>query len=246
MALQRIDEMSEPPVVGRFYLVPTVHYEYYRLVEAWPVIGPKHEDAEHFKFPWQHFHIDGRFLTVRQRRYIDRWGRSEGWAHSIGSSPLNIREPWGTVRPHPEPVWLRKKCLSARVEYPWGDQPAVRNLGSIHAADKLRCGPHGWICPHRGAHLGSIAPDADVPAARTAVALRHGSRRMTVIRLRNDPPELVRERLRVGGRWCKFKARTGGAFVDRVSMAGEIVVAQLSTGEIVAASSVEPAAANDR
>ena len=39
---QRIDELREPPVVGRFYLVPTVRYPYFReKLEDWPVLGTR-------------------------------------------------------------------------------------------------------------------------------------------------------------------------------------------------------------
>lgn len=162
MTLQRIDEMSEPPVVGRFYLVPTCRYEYYRRTDLWPVIGPRHEDAEIFNFPHQHYHVDGRFLTARQRTYLNRWGRhGDDWVGTIGAAPLNVREEWsGKVRPHPPLTWERRRCSDARVSYPWGGQPAVKKLRAHHATDKLHCGDHGWICPHRGAHLGSVAPDA--------------------------------------------------------------------------------------
>lgn len=61
------------------------------------------------------------------------------------------------------------------------------------------------------------------------------------MRLRDDPIELVRERQRLQGRWCKYRDRKGGAFCDAVRLLDGKVVAAMSDAQIVPSEAVEPA-----
>ena len=70
--MERVDELTEPPVPGRYYLVPTVKIAYHGVLAAWPVIGPEHTDPAFFNFPHHHYHIDARFLSRRLRLCIER------------------------------------------------------------------------------------------------------------------------------------------------------------------------------
>ena len=104
MALQRITHLTAPPVVGRWYLVPTVTYQWLddELLRPWPVFLPKHQDGEHFNFHWPHYHVDPRFLVgplwrramTAGRRYEDDV-RSDATAYQFcQSAPLmRLRNP---------------------------------------------------------------------------------------------------------------------------------------------------------
>ncbi|MFY0539938.1 sigma factor-like helix-turn-helix DNA-binding protein [Nannocystis pusilla] len=70
-----VDTLEGPPELGRVYLVPCVyidpaaHVGYAGLLKGWwPVIGPRHEDAEIVGFEPMHWHFDYRFLSDTQYR----------------------------------------------------------------------------------------------------------------------------------------------------------------------------------
>jgi len=157
--IPRVDEMTEPVVVGRYYLVPTVRYPYFGSIQDWPVIGPRHNDVEFFDFHWQHYHIDGRFLTARQRHFIGK-RNLRNWLNVVSATPLAYCLPMQySVMPHPAPVWKRRKCHFAALPYPFRHVSFVNELRHAYRGARLR-GPCK-VCPHRGAPLASLAPDAD-------------------------------------------------------------------------------------
>lgn len=55
--VERIDALRGLPVIGRRYLVPTVH----RDGMTFPVLLPGHVDPQADGLPMPHFHVDGRF-----------------------------------------------------------------------------------------------------------------------------------------------------------------------------------------
>ena len=70
---------GEPPTdgtyyeVGRFYVVPCVRAGWPHIDDKprwWPILGPQHEDAEFINFPYQHFHVDYRFLDANARSLV--------------------------------------------------------------------------------------------------------------------------------------------------------------------------------
>ena len=69
--IQRIDDLREPPVVGRFYMVPTVRYKWRYRMSDWPVIGPRHNDAMLLNFKPMHYHVDGRFITNAEYAWLE-------------------------------------------------------------------------------------------------------------------------------------------------------------------------------
>lgn len=168
MTLPRIDELREPAVVGRYYLVPTVKYRWgvgHRLY-PWPVIGPKHEDAEIIGFTPTHYHVDGRFLTPRQ------WVSLENY-YLDGAPVYCARRPLAyfsggyhanhIMDPHPPIVWRRKRCYRADAEYPiarvelaWLWLPKLRRH---YEGSTARTKDGRLVCPHRGAPLTSFTPD---------------------------------------------------------------------------------------
>ncbi len=155
--MKRIDEMMEPPIVGQYYMVPTVEYRYFGRLDDWPVIGPKHEDAEILKFPWHHYHIDGRFLNARRVAFVlnQQLGSIED---IIGRRPLNYMTYGVDPHPYPDPIYKRLRCRTAAFDYPHGNQPAIKRMREMFASKSLT-GPCKRICPHRGAHLGSVSPN---------------------------------------------------------------------------------------
>lgn len=159
-SLPRIDELSVPPVVGERYLVPTIRYKWFGEVAAWPVIGPKHDDLEIINFAAPHYHVDGRFLTRAQARKAHRY-YFRGVSLALASAPIHVN--LGSDESLPALVWRTRVCFTASVAYP--DEIARRawlpRLESYYQADNLRAGSGGWVCPHRGAPLGSMLPDDD-------------------------------------------------------------------------------------
>lgn len=161
-AVQRIDELTEPPRIGETYLVPCVQVklEHSRgpcfgvRIGWWPVIEPEHEDAEFINFPHQHWHFDSRFLTVEQMR--NRCQRQA--LHKLDfilTFPLTNHDDH--IAP---PVLMPRRCR--REQIIWRTPlPALPRLER-----HLLASGHGKlkgckVCPHRGFPLASMPVEAD-------------------------------------------------------------------------------------
>ncbi|PZR36450.1 hypothetical protein [Caulobacter segnis] len=159
--IERITNLSAPPIVGRFYLVPTVELEWYGLTSAWPVFLPKHEDARFFQFEHDHYHIDPRFLGARQWRFAGG-GRGAGYAlDRLQRAPLSNSRWDRKDKPLPPIAWKRVKCSRLATAYQHGDQPNVGFLRQHYAGHQCKRARSGWVCPHQNWPMGSLEPDAD-------------------------------------------------------------------------------------
>lgn len=153
-------EMS--PEVGRYYLVPCMYVQ--KTAFAWwipddgwvPVIGPRHEDAEHLNFPYEHYHIDWRFIPDKQ------FHRNHGREHH--SSVLS--NTGGGTLGDAKPALKRRACRREMPDFPsLTMRPASirirwQAMEREHACAKLK---PGNICPHRGINLTPfIKPDGTV------------------------------------------------------------------------------------
>ena len=159
-----VSELREPPIVGRFYLVPAVFYVYERVskVPDWyPVIGPKHDDAEHLNFEWPHYHLDRRFMSDRQLMRAASWstyGRDTVAIAPIMEPPFGAHN-WG---PLPAPELRRMKCRRASVGFPAtprGNGVFPKFHETFLGKKCPRDAEGHLICPHKGARLTSLAPN---------------------------------------------------------------------------------------
>lgn len=164
-------DLREPPVPGRFYLVPVVRrYPWHGRVDDWPVIGPKHDDREHFNFPDVHYHLDPRFLTSAQEQFVRRQGARVGRSsytpgaagdaveYAVSGYPLSNRD-WQLPPGRPELV--RRRCR--RASYTFGMFPE-RRVQSMRAAlgdpaEPIRLADGRLLCPHRKVDLSQFPPD---------------------------------------------------------------------------------------
>lgn len=125
--------------------------------QPWPVFTPVHSDAEHINFPHDHWHIDWRFVPASMyrkalasiKRDIDRLDHvpaavrlyarplMKNWANH-----LELVAPRRYLRPHPN-YYQGARWLPALTEA----------MADRRMVDR--------ICPHRGASLCGIEPDAD-------------------------------------------------------------------------------------
>lgn len=160
-ALRRITNLAEPPVVGAWYLVPTVRHAWIgRREQAWPVFLPKHSDAEHLDFPDQHYHVDPRFLDKAAWRAAQDWGGVEFMDRTnLGLSACQ-RWPLSRTRHEltdpPTPVWRRRQCQRSEAEYVHGDKPKIVALNSSFAGRQCKRARSGWVCPHQHFPMGSV------------------------------------------------------------------------------------------
>ena len=154
-------------VIGRTYLVPTVTYDFTDDLSgalAWPVLGPKHQDAEDFAFPYDHYHYDLRFFTREHFRHFE--GRSVSAKSSLAYlRPLSDRSQYrrwaaGGMPSLPDPIWVPLRCRRQMPPHTLSDQAAYskhlnpfRHLAAKWQGHHAIAGPVGWICPHRRAPL---------------------------------------------------------------------------------------------
>lgn len=150
MSLQRVSELSAPPEIGRRYLVPVVEGRVLKRKGWWPVVGPRHEDAELINFDAQHYHLDPRFLAPGEWNCVSApvgaWGVVGCYRHPL------IFGPSGRV-PKSSPEWRPRLCRRALPAYPRDLAPWLPVLEVAYADCRLT---PGLVCPHRGAPLAGL------------------------------------------------------------------------------------------
>lgn len=169
---QRLADLREPPVPGRYYLVPIIRdYPWHGKRGDWPVLGPLHEDAEFFGFSEVHYHVDVRFLTARLRNWAARQlvGRYQSndierdLALVASAYPLSSR---GEAVPKGRPATRRLKCIVASHLTPLlkiapaSIEAALANRYGSPAAP-IRKADGRILCPHRKVDLSQFPPDND-------------------------------------------------------------------------------------
>lgn len=203
--LERITQLSAPPVVGRRYLVPTVAYPWLcswneRSIAAatrpWPVFLPKHEDAEHLNFPHQHYHVDPRFLNKADARRAAAYhvappapDLKAGLEYTAQRMPLYIRGR----DDHPPVVWMARRCFRSEITYRFGGYPTIQKLRDHYHGQQCAKGRSGWVCPHKRYPLGSIAADENGILTCPLHGLQIDSKTGHVVGgLRSAPAELLK------------------------------------------------------
>lgn len=154
----RLDQLTGPVEVGKFYVVPTVRGEWNDQVRDWPVIGPSHNDSHCLDFHDIHFHFDARFMPGPE-------DDESYWRYAF-AAPLMLNEHGKKNEGLPDPVWKRRRCrrlanpflvemqrLAAK--YPTWDCHFKYWEGKQAKRDA-----RGWICPHRNVSLADQAPDS--------------------------------------------------------------------------------------
>lgn len=146
----------QPYTVDQYYTVPTVEAQFFQRRDIWPVLGPKHEDAEFINFPKSHYHFDFRFFSVQQWDYIleSSYSFLDEWRIFA-----QVLQALHADKPLPPVVMRRRKCLRPMPDYVPASKIPWRAALAAAYADKTLVDGH--ICPHRGASLRGIAPDGD-------------------------------------------------------------------------------------
>jgi hypothetical protein len=137
--------------VGKWYRVPTVRGEVHGLTRDWPVLGPEHEDREIINFPYDHYHLDWRFV---EERFLEKVEFYPGRLYAVvlfGDTHVN---PGGL----PKPIMKIRKCKRQFPHFPRRRAHWMAALERKHAGCRLKS---GRVCPHRGVPLDSIPADAD-------------------------------------------------------------------------------------
>ena len=134
-------ESAGSVVVGNYYSVPHVatnkdvfHRKPGTLI---PIIGPEHEDAEFINFPFDHWHIDWRFVN---RSLFKQ--RGNGWV--VLGTPINVSNTTNEI------IHKVRKCLREMPVFPPARVPWRPKLEAAYAGCKLK---PGMVCPHRGIPL---------------------------------------------------------------------------------------------
>lgn len=160
MSVPLLSELREPPVAGRYYMVPVIDYTYMAIPGQWPTLGPAHHDRGDIGFEPIHFHVDFRFLTADQARRINR-GSSFYRAESIVANyPLNHRN----IEIPRRAYLAKRRCRVAGWKYtpptPPRWMPAF-NARYGKVAEPRRLADGRLLCPHRKVDLSTFVPDAD-------------------------------------------------------------------------------------
>ena len=155
MALQKTTELTEPPIVGKFYLVPVVITSAGEI----PVVGAPHTDAE-LGVSAEHYHADVRFIPDRQlsdvpRGFVEKFGVTKEQFRMV--TVENGTQGWN-IHPQPleEPVFVKRKCHREMPDFPLHPGKLWRGLHAKYEGKPVTCNK----CPHRGFDLRSL-PEKD-------------------------------------------------------------------------------------
>lgn len=141
--------------IGEFYQVPAVRVETFHGFEGWiPVIGPMHEDAELIGFPFQHFHVDWRFVPQRLWRLLG----NRCYTNHHFAWPIQCPDGRGKRVILEGPLLRRMKCKRDPGRFPTERAGWLKALGERYACAKLTNG----ACPHRGIPVSAMHRDGDV------------------------------------------------------------------------------------
>jgi nitrite reductase/ring-hydroxylating ferredoxin subunit len=160
--IQRLSDLREPPVVGRYYLVPFVPFNWLGIVSDWPVLGPMHADEEFFNFPAAHYHIDPRFVNAAMVRRVEQNAGRDifGWAQ--GSPLTRRREVNAPDLPKGRPAIKKFRCRTDEFPYRHGGQSKVQEMRAHYGTPPAIQRADGRkLCPHRKVDLSQFPADAD-------------------------------------------------------------------------------------
>lgn len=169
MQIERIEDLKQPPQVGKTYLVPVVRYWWAGVLDEWPVLPSQHRDPL-LNFDVDHWHVDARFTTLAQDKLaakkvqqmghpsISKLHGEELFCESARSVALTY-----AGRPMPDTAqWRPRKC---RRVYAKAYIRCPRTEGLLHA--KFGPSPAAIVrggvlrCPHQGAILDHIPLNED-------------------------------------------------------------------------------------
>jgi hypothetical protein len=145
----------KPYEIGQWYEVPCVFWKWLGRWDWWPIQGPMHNDQRLIGFPHDHYHVDHRFLTVKQ------FQRGVSYAKFRGINAANVYPLHSTEKPHVQevgwpqiPTMKRKRCQRSWPEFPVRSA-AINWLSRLEDAYDCALMKHG-ICPHQGAPLSGL------------------------------------------------------------------------------------------
>lgn len=149
------------PLIGERYRVPTVLYPHLESTHrVWPVLGPRHSDAEIIGFKPEHYHVDIRFLSERDLRRVmshDRAAIPELRRELVPSEYLypiaRHAGAWPDVIPHPRIVWRVRTMKREFRPYPLKTAGWLSKLQPYYAGVTCKRMGGALRCPHKGAWI---------------------------------------------------------------------------------------------
>lgn len=147
--IEHFDDLTEPPIAGRYYMVRCVYGKWNGRMAYWPIWGNKHDD-EALGFMLKHYHLNRYFLSEKESNISKFTVFAEGGKSNSGSLPDCVNR--------------RKRCIAYDLlDFPLWE---VRYNPDFQAMYKSYIGNQcqrrmGWVCPHKGTDLASTAPGVD-------------------------------------------------------------------------------------
>ncbi|MEP2977978.1 MAG: Rieske 2Fe-2S domain-containing protein [Lentilitoribacter sp.] len=159
--MQHIDELTGSPIVGKYYLVPTVKALWFNSFAEYPVIGPRHNDKQDLEFEPFHFHIDARFIS-KGTDDLYYW-------RAVLTSPVSETGRGGQLL-NDKLISYERKWLCKRQHSPFvgkicdmatdGKSPNFMKHVARYAGANVNSDKRGLVCPHRNVSLAN-QPVAD-------------------------------------------------------------------------------------
>ena len=140
-------------VIGKRYPVRAIEVVDWNGFSGWvPITSGEHEDSEVINYPWQHFHVDWRFVSQK----IMRWYLRE--------LPMLYAVVVMRTNAHGEMQALGQPAMK-RMTYkrPWPTYPFHKAKWLPKLQEKFACASIlNGKCPHRGVSVADMKRDGDI------------------------------------------------------------------------------------
>ncbi|MGL5881441.1 MAG: Rieske (2Fe-2S) protein [Xenococcaceae cyanobacterium] len=167
--MEKVDELTFPPIVGKYYWVPCVKVTYDLKTILVPIRGELHADPEINPSLEDHWHYDVRFLSKNLIKFIYTYSHQD--FSGIEDFYTKVFSPQFESSKY-KITNCKRKCLRKDVRYPIYHPPKPNNsflhssirriefrdrLYDLYSGQELQCGS----CPHKGYSLASVAANSD-------------------------------------------------------------------------------------
>ena len=156
-------------VIGKHYTRPCVKAMWDRKIAWWPVLGPLHEDSEFINYPYQHWHVDYRFLSKKNQSFdafalpIMHYLVIEPDHGKPVSELESDRAKWGEAAFSRLALgdtrwfaWRSRKCQASWPDHPSRQTKWIGDMENAYAGSSALRPDGSLVCPHRGAPLDGL------------------------------------------------------------------------------------------
>jgi len=145
--IEFVENLQHTPVVGQVYMVPCVEpMDDSPIIDYWPVYSKAHEDKVLLGVDWHHYHVDVRFMSDEQIRYLTESGLEE----DVFITGIELKE-YNKQMFH-RPFICKRNMPEFPVKFTDATDALESKLPPLKISRKGNC----MRCPHRNTPLNGL------------------------------------------------------------------------------------------